>query len=68
MFLTTDEIVRLTGFKRPGAQVEWLKDHGWKFTVNGLNQPVVAVTEVARKLVGGAAPRQQEPKWEALNG
>ncbi len=66
MFLTAEEVARLTGFKRPSAQAVWLKDHGYRFTVNGLNQPVVAVTEVTRKLVGGPAPRQQEPNWEGM--
>lgn len=68
MFLTLEEIQRLTGRKRPSAQIRWLKAHGYRFTVNGLNQPIVAVAESTRKLVGGPAIRQQEPNWDAMNG
>lgn len=66
MFLTSNEIERLTGMKRCAAQIRWLKDHGYRFTVNGLNQPIVAVAEANRKLVGGSAARQQEPNWDAM--
>jgi Domain of unknown function (DUF4224) len=69
MFLSSEEIVRLTGWKRPGLQIRWLREHGYKIDVNGLGQPIVAVAEANRKLVGGsAAVRQQEPNWEAMSG
>jgi hypothetical protein len=68
MFLSPEEVERLTGRKRYSAQIRWLKDHGYRFTVNGLNQPVVAVAESTRKLVGGTVVRQQEPNWDAMNG
>lgn len=68
MFLTPAEIERLTGKKRPSAQIRWLQAHGYRFTVNGLNQPVVAVAESTRKLVGGTMARQQEPNWDAIRG
>jgi hypothetical protein len=69
MFLSVQEIMRLTGKKRPSAQIAWLKAHAYRFNVNGLKQPIVAVAESYRKLVGGSAPvRQQEPNWEAMYG
>jgi hypothetical protein len=68
MFLSRAEISRLTGYVRPSAQVRWLRRHGYRFTVNGLGEPVVAVSEVARKLVGGAYAKNDEPDWEALRG
>jgi len=68
MFLSTAEIERLTGKKRPSAQIRWLKAHAYRFTVNGLNQPVVAVAESTRKLVGGAVAQHQEPNWDAMHG
>jgi hypothetical protein len=68
MFLSVQEIERLTGKKRPSAQVAWLKAHAYRFTVNGLKQPIVAVAESNRKLVGGTAARQQEPNWDAMYG
>ena len=68
MFLTLTEIERLTGRKRASAQIRWLKARAYRFTVNGLNQPVVACAEANRKLVGGAAARQEEPRWEEMHG
>lgn len=66
MFLTPAELNTLTGRMRPSAQVRWLRQHGYKHTVNALGEPVVAVAEANRKLVGGAKTNQ-EPNWEALN-
>ena len=69
MFLSATDIQRLTGYRRPSAQIGWLRRNGWRFSVNGLKQPVVAVAESERKLVGGSgATKQQEPDFEALNG
>lgn len=69
MFMSIEEIERLTGKKRPSAQIRWLTGKGYKFDVNGLNQPIVAVAELNRKLVGGTAVRQpHEPNWEAMPG
>jgi hypothetical protein len=47
--------------------VRWLRKHGWKFTVNALGEPVVAVAEFNRKLVGGRVAHQQ-PDFGAING
>ena len=69
MFLSIEEIIRLTGKRRPSAQIRWLRDHGYRFTVNGLNEPIVAVAESHRKLVGGSgSQRQEEPDWGAMHG
>lgn len=67
MFLTEADIHRLTGKKRPSAQARWLKRKGYRFTVNGLGEPIVAVAEANRKLVGGAV-RKEEPNWGAMHG
>jgi hypothetical protein len=67
VFLTAAEIRTLTGRQRPTAQVRWLRDHGYRHTVNASGAPVVAVAEANRKLVGGVK-QTQEPNWEALNG
>jgi hypothetical protein len=65
MFLTCDEIRLLTGRQRPTAQVRWLRQHGYRHTVNALGSPVVAIAEANRKLVGGVKIDQQ-PNWDAL--
>ena len=67
MLLTLDEICRLTGYVRPSAQRRWLQQHGWRFTVDGMGRPQIAVAEFNRRMVGGRSA-MQEPDWESLNG
>jgi Domain of unknown function (DUF4224) len=67
MFLTAKDIAKLTGYVRSSAQVRWLRRNGWRFTVNALREPVVAIAELHRKLVSGIAPAKQEPDFGALN-
>lgn len=69
MFLSKQEIERLTGKKRYSAQLRWLRDHGYKVVENGLGEPIVSVAEATRKTTGGsAASREEGPRWEALGG
>lgn len=68
MILAPSEVQTLTGYVRHSAQIRWLRHHGWRFTVNALGRPVVAIAEFHRKQVGGSVGRQQEPRFEALNG
>ncbi len=67
MFLSQHDIAALTGRTRHSAQVRWLRDNGWKFTVNALGRPIVAVAEANRHLVGGTA-RRETPNWGAISG
>lgn len=68
MFLTPEEIVRLTGKKRNSAQCRWLLSKGYKIEVNGLGEPILAVEEYKRKNVGSSVTRKKEPNWSALRG
>jgi len=67
MFLTASDRQQLTGYQRASAQVRWLKRHGWRFTVNALGEPVVALAEFNRHMVGGRSASQQ-PDFGAING
>jgi hypothetical protein len=67
MFLSAADLETLTGYQRPSAQVRWLRRHGWRFTVNALGQPVIALAEFNRRMVGGKSS-SQEPNWDSLNG
>lgn len=42
MFLTHDELEQLTGYRRPGAQIRWLRSRSIRHYVNGAGHPVVA--------------------------
>jgi hypothetical protein len=70
MFLAETDVASLTGYRRPSAQIRWLRDNGWRFIVNALGQPVVALAEFNRRMVGGVqrTAANQEPNWDALNG
>jgi hypothetical protein len=54
MFLLSCDMNRLTGYVRPSAQVRWLHRNGYRFTVNGLGEPTVAVSKDDRELVSVA--------------
>lgn len=68
MFLSDDELKKLTGRVQHTAQVRWLRRQGFRFTVNALGDPVVAIAEANRKLVGGATRERQAANLDALNG
>lgn len=67
MFLTAADLRDLTGYVRYSAQARWLRRHGWRFTVNALGAPVVAIAEFNRRMVGGVAT-SKGPNWEAMGG
>lgn len=68
MILPQSDIRALTGYVRASAQARWLRKHGWKFTVNALGEPVVALAEFNRHMVGGRASQRQELNLERING
>ena len=70
MILGSSDIKQLTGYARASAQVRWLRHNGWRFTVNALGVPVVALAEFNRHLVGGKSALSQEPNfdWDVING
>lgn len=67
MFLSASEIQRLTGRVQHSAQVRWLQRQGFRFTVNALGDPVVAIAEANRKLVGGTRTGRTA-NLDAING
>jgi len=40
-FLSADDLVLLTGYKRPADQARWLEEHGIPFLRNSLGKIVV---------------------------
>jgi hypothetical protein len=67
LFLTTDEVGTLTGFKTPARQVEWLRTKGWRFEINGNRRPIVA-RKYTEKMLGCGAPEEVifKPNFSAL--
>jgi len=70
VFLAETDVQSLTGYRRPSAQIRWLRRHGWRFVVNALGKPAIAVAEFNRRMVGGVQRTFaiQEPDWDVLNG
>lgn len=68
MIVEKAELVILTGYVQRAAQVRWLRRNGWKFVINALGNPIVAVAEFNRHMVGGKqAVASQEPNYEGIN-
>lgn len=51
MFLTEDQLVLLTGYKRRDKQIAWLRERGIPLIVSAAGFPVVATRELERRLV-----------------
>jgi hypothetical protein len=68
MLIAETDVESLTGYRRPSAQIRWLRDNGWRFTVNALGKPIIALAEFNRRMVGGnrLSGGEQEPNWGAL--
>ena len=66
MFLTVNELHALTGYRRPSAQIRWLRSRQIKHYVNAVGHPVV----MRAWLVGDrdAVPLPQRPNLAVLKG
>lgn len=69
LFLTSDEVGTLTGFKLHTRQVEWLRKRGWRFEISGNRRPIIA-RKYAEKMLGCGVPEQSTymPNFAALQG
>lgn len=54
MFLTSTELLDLTGYRRPSLQIAWLRAHRWRFAVNAAGHPRVARGYFEARMVGTA--------------
>lgn len=72
MFLDAEQLVQLTGRKRPKAQCEFLAREGYHFRLNACGEPVVMAAEVAKRfgieLPSAPARSRTEPdlNWQAM--
>jgi hypothetical protein len=62
MFLSPDELLELTDYRRAADQIRWLTDHGWKFEVGATGRPKVLRAEAERRMLSGGKQRQWEPR------
>jgi len=67
LFLNPDQLEQLTGCKRSGDQIAWLRDRGYPVEVSKVGRPVVLTAEVEARLSSTVARRAEpEPNWGAL--
>ena len=64
VFLSADDLARLTGLLRPSAQCRWLAAHNWRFEVDRFGRPVVLRAEAERRMLSG--PVRREPKLRVV--
>jgi hypothetical protein len=68
MFLTREDIKRLTGWIRKTKQAQELNAMGIRFTVTAAGEPKVLQAEVDRVMLGGPVVKPEEPNFDAING
>lgn len=69
LFLASDEVEALTGYKLPAHQTKWLQAKGWRFEINGNRRPIVA-RKYTEKMLGCGVPEESmyRPNFSALQG
>jgi hypothetical protein len=67
LFLDSDEVEVLTGFRTRTRQVEWLRTKGWRFELNANRKPIIA-RRYAEKMLGCGEDHEQRtrPNFGAL--
>lgn len=74
MFLSHDDIVNLTGYKRSSCQIKWLLRNGIKYLTACDGKPRVLVSQIESVIGAEAKPtrRRTEPNFDrferAVNG
>ena len=66
LFLDRDELVQLTGRKRPSSQIKWLREHGYPVEVSAAGRPIVLRAEVERRLSTEETPKRRSPRWDLV--
>lgn len=63
MLLSTLEIIDLTGYQRPSAQIRWLKSQKIPYVVGGDGRPKVLRAPLIERLAGTTlAAQKREPR------
>ncbi|CAI3803078.1 DUF4224 domain-containing protein [Rheinheimera sp. MM224] len=63
-FLTSDELKTLTGYRKKSLQIQHLRQHGIRYTVNALGEPIV-IRESIHELM--RSPKARTKKHVGLN-
>ena len=66
-FLTQEELATLTGYEKPGKQIDWLIDHNWRYIENAKGAPIVSRHHCRRMMGGTEEPEPSLPKRHQHN-
>lgn len=68
MFLTKEEIINLTECKQRQKQIKWLSQHGYKYAVSAVGNPIVLKSHLEERLNGNTYQnkRSQEPDFSSF--
>lgn len=68
MFLTTDQLAEMTGYKNRKKQADWLSENGYEFDIRADGRPNVLIDQVRERQCKGATARTPaEPNLAALD-
>lgn len=67
MFLSREDLKKLTGAKRPKEMLSWLRDRGYPHEVDLGGYPIV-LTDVVRARLGAKEPPRAVPAGPHLEG
>lgn len=67
MFLTSDQLKELTGYKKPALQRRWLLENGYRFDVRADGRPSVLAEQVQARQRVRRAERATHPDWAKLD-
>lgn len=45
-FLTADDLIDLTGYRKQSRQAQWLRDEGIPHRINGVGRPIVLLQDL----------------------
>jgi len=64
-FLSTDDVIELTGYKKQYRQAQWLRDEGIPHRINGAGRPIVMLQDLYQHN-GSQTNRDAMPDLKAL--
>ena len=63
LFLTEDQIKRLTGRKHKSRQIQWLRQEAIPFRVNASGHPVITRSAIEGHQEQVMRQAKEEPRW-----
>lgn len=62
MLLSPQELIDLTDYQTAARQIQWLRDHGWKYEIGASGRPKVSRAYFEQRM--GLVTQNQEPELD----